>query len=1318
MASNYIQSVPKLKGRENYDEWSFAAENLLVLEGMIQYIKTPVPGAETKTADDERTKAKLILTIDSGLYVHIKETKTSLELWTKLKNMFDDSGFSRKICLLRHLISIRQENCDSMTNYVTQVVETAQRLKGTGFAITDEWIGSLLLAGLPEKYSPMIMAIEHSGIQITTDSIKSKLIDLEVSLNLDTNGAAFAANRPYSKTRHNTTNKNGRQQQQMSMASKMQSKKVIECYKCKEIGHFRNQCPLLQKTKQTNAFSVAFLNGQYNKSEWYIDSGASAHMTSNENWIENANFMPAMSEITVADSTKLPVMCSGDVKITTDRNYEITVKNVLCIPKLSTNLLSVSELIKNGNKVVFESNNCYIRNMKNDIVATAYLINGVYKLNLKTTDCMLAAPALASAELWHKRLAHINSGDLNKMKNGIVEGVNFSSPSDTKKENCVTCCEGKQTRLPFSHSEHTSTETLQLVHADVCGPMETKSIGGSRFFLLFVDDYSKMTFIYFLKHKNEVFQRFKDFKAMVENQQNRKIKILRTDNGGEFCNVVMDNFLANEGIIHQRTTAYAPEQNGVSERANRTVVEKGRCLLFEAKLEKKFWAEAVHTAVYLKNRCVTSSLVNKTPYEVWYQRKPDLSHVRLFGSPVMVHVPKEQRLKWDKKAKPFILVGYSDTVKGYRVYDPKKNIVTEKRDIIVMEGKHGIENPEENAIWIQNGEQNLTQREETETPHHMQESSIENRDSVGDSNVNESLSRSSTDSSAYMDPEETYVDTSTDSTTSTDISSGELQSLGVGEVVGNKRQRRPPNRFGYTNMCTSNNLPGPEEVDLSEALNGPEAEQWKLAMREELQSFEYNDAWELIDIPSDTSIVQCKWVFHKKLDVNDKVRYRARLVAKGFSQRSGIDYVDTFAPVVKHSTLRMLFALSTQWDMDITHLDVITAFLNGHLNENICMYLPVGFECTDKGKVLKLKKAIYGLKQSSLMWYERVKDCLCKLNFKMSSNEPCLFTKVSENVKIIVAVYVDDFLIFSNCKEETDNLKTVLSSQFQIKDLGCVKRYLGMRVHVDRKLNTVTIDQEQYIEQLLLKFGMFNCRSIDTPIECKLNLEKAENCLTDVPYQRLIGSLMYLAVLSRPDIAYSISYLSQFNNCYNESHFNQAKRVLKYLQKTKHYCLKYSKDNNVELEGFVDADWASDILDRKSYTGFCFTMAGSVISWQSRKQKTVSLSSTEAEYVALSEAAREATYLRNLMYEITGKLSIVKLHCDNQSALKLSSNHQSLNRTKHIDVRYHYIKDAIKDNVIHVKYVSTLDMPADLLTKGLLAAKHYKFLRMIGLVPN
>lgn len=1307
MAVNYIQSIPRLKGRENYDEWSFAVENLLVLDNLVNYIKSqPEAGFEAKPSDDAKAKAKLVLTIDPGLYVHIKETRTSLELWVRLKTMFDDSGFSRKITLLRHLISLRQENCDSMTSYVTQVVETAQRLKGTGFTITEEWVGSLLLAGLPEKFAPMIMAIEHSGMIITTDAIKSKLIDMEVSNNnMDSSGAAFAANRKSKFKNGGTSLTNTKVTMTSGKTDKTGS---VTCYKCKQVGHYRNKCPLLQKIKQSNAFSVVFLSGEYSKSEWYVDSGASAHMTANKEWIRNVNSTPFLSEITVANDTKVPVLCSGDVQISTNYDYDIMVKNVLCVPSLTTNLLSVSELIKNGNKVVFEANKCYIRNKKNDLVATAMSTNGVYKLNIKVADCMLTASTIASAELWHRRLAHINSSDLNKMKNGIVDGLSFPNSSDVTKAKCVTCCEGKQMRLPFSHIGQKSSETLQIIHADVCGPMETKSIAGSQYFVLFIDDHSRMTFIYFHKQKNEVFKIFKNFKAMVENQQNKKIKILRTDNGGEFCNLEMENYLVKEGIIHQKTNAYAPEQNGVCERANKTVIEKARCLLFDAKLEKKFWAEAANTAVYLKNRSITSSLGNITPYEVWYSRKPDLSHIRLFGSPVMVHIPKEKRLKWDRKAEMYILIGFSETTKGYRVYDPNKNDVSVKRDIIVIEeGKKSLESNKIETVWIQDDVQTEAHESSTKV--------LDGRDSVGESSISESLHDSDSSTSVYTDPcseDDDDDDTLTISHLETDISCSEL--LPHSEFVQGKRLRKTPGRYGFSHICVPSSSPEVEQIDFSEALNGPEADHWRRAMREELQSFKDNDAWEVVDKPSDGSIVQCKWVLNKKLDVNNDVRYRARLVAKGFTQRYGIDYENTFSPVVKHSTLRMLFALSVQWDMDITHLDVTTAFLNGNLKESIFMSFPEGFVNKSNGKVLKLKRAIYGLKQSSLVWYDKVKECLLNIGFKISKFEPCLFTKFSENVKLIVTVYVDDFLIFSNCTTETDKLKSFLSSKFKLKDLGPVRRYLGMRINVNKKCSTITVDQQEYIEQLLSKFEMSNCRPIDTPIECKLNIKKAENCAVNIPYQRLIGSLMYLAILTRPDLSYCLSYLSQFNNCYNETHFNYAKRVLKYLQKTKHYCLIYKK-NNLEMTGFVDSDWASDSMDRKSYTGFCFVMNGSVISWQSKKQKTVSLSSTEAEYVALSEASREAVYLRNLMYEITGRQYVIKLKCDNQSALKLATSHQAHTRSKHIDVRFHYVKDAVKNKLINIEYIPTQEMPADLLTKGLLSSKHYKFMHMLGI---
>lgn len=1312
-----MASVPKLRGRENYSEWVFAAENFLVLEGMSNCIK-----AEDSTVskeDDAKTKAKLIMTIDSALYIHIKQVKTTRELWLKLKNLFDDSGFSRRISLLRSLISIRLENSASMTSYVTQIIETSQKLIGTGFNINEEWIGSLLLAGLPEKYFPMIMAIEHSGISITADAIKTKLLDMEESGSGDTNrNSAFS-----SFHKKKTGNTYGNKQTPKT--------KVIHCYKCKQTGHYRNQCPnndkkSAEKTleyKRTNAFSAVFLNGNFSKHDFYVDSGASAHLIANEDWLRNVSHGQAIKEIVVANKQTIPVKCSGEVQILTSVNnsvYEIVVKDVLCVPSLTTNLLSVSQLIAKGNSVKFTDNGCEIYNTARDLVATACLVNGVYKLNMP--DCLSAAMVVTN-EIWHRRLGHVNSLYLNKMTDA-VEGLTLDRKTDITKSSCVVCCEGKQSRLPFPQKGTRSQELLQLVHTDLCGPMEKLSIGGSKYFMLLIDDYSQMTHIYFLKSKSEALHYFQQYKAEVENQLNHKVKSLRSDNGTEFCNKLFQEYLQQEGIIHQKSNPYTPEQNGSAERKNRTVIEKSRCLLFDAGLDKQFWAEAANTAVYLQNRTIAASLNGKTPFEIWTGSKPDVSHLRIFGSTVMVHVPKEKRLKWDKKSEKCILVGYPDNVKGYRVYNPRTKTVSTSRDVIIVENTLETESK---IVITEKSSEKLDKTQDASDVKKEDGRELSSADSVGDP---ESLEVSHVSDSTMKATNSTVIssqlsDDDDDTFLPCEVTNSSDSSLEQNDTVEWRRQpvrnRKKPDRYGFSHACgiiQDEDISG--ELVLREALNGPEREQWLAAIGDELQCFEDNGAWELVDPPKNGTIVQCKWVLRKKHDSDNNVSYRARLVAKGFSQKYGIDYVETFSPVVRHSTLRLLFALSVQLELDVTHLDVKTAFLNGELEEIIYMEKP---ECLDSqwNKVLKLKKAIYGLKQASRAWNKKVDSCLLSNGYTQSKLEHCMYIKNENQSKTIVTVYVDDFFIFSNNVVEVNRLKIALNKQFKIKDLGQVKHCLGMNINFNKTEGSVTLSQESYIDKLLNKFHMSECKPVDTPIEYKLNVGICENQNKNVnkhiPYQQLIGSLMFLSVLTRPDISYSVGYLSQFNNCHTEEHWSYAKRILKYLKKTKSFGIKYFKSGNSQIIGFVDADWASNIIDRRSYTGFCFLLCNGVISWECKKQKTVALSSTEAEYMGLSEACKEAVYLRSLQYEIANNMYTFKLFNDNQSAQKLTENPIFHKRSKHIDIRYHFCRECVSNKVVTVHYMPTTEMPADILTKGLCSNRHYNFMNKLGIVP-
>lgn len=431
-ANNYVASVPKLLGRENYDEWAFAAESFLIIDNL----KDCLDGVETDATKVSKARAKLILTLDSSLYVHVKDCQTAKDLWDRLKMLFDDRGFTRRISLLRHLISLRLENCNSMGHYVTQMVEAAQKMKGTGFSIDDEWVGSLLLAGLPEKFAPMIMAIEHSGISITTDAIKTKLLDMESETGKT--GSALVV-KHFSKIGNNAKNHTSVSHPHQS---NVKNKSDVQCYGCKQFGHYKNKCPNRNSGKQNSkdnrpgvsgVFSAVFLSGQFSRKDWYIDSGASAHITVLESCLDDCK-PSGIEHIVVANNTKVPIKCAGNVKIQTQvgrESYDILVKDVLCIPELTTNLISVSQLVKNGNKVHFESDVCKIFNTQNTLIATADLVDNVYRLNLNR----LSACFLTTADTWHRRLGHLNFTDLKKMFDGAVLGMN--STQKIKNNNCV-----------------------------------------------------------------------------------------------------------------------------------------------------------------------------------------------------------------------------------------------------------------------------------------------------------------------------------------------------------------------------------------------------------------------------------------------------------------------------------------------------------------------------------------------------------------------------------------------------------------------------------------------------------------------------------------------------------------------------------------------------------------------------------------------------------------------------------------------------------------------------------------------------------------
>lgn len=1069
-----------------------------------------------------------------------------------------------------------------------------------------------------------------------------------------------------------------------------------KCFNCGVRGHISKDCKSKKKSDdkdkdeskskpKTNAFYAFHANSANNASsksnEWYIDSGASRHMTANRNWLSNVKNSP-IAEITAANNSKMAVSACGSVALRVDSG-NIEIKNVLCVPELTNNLLSVAQIVENGNTVVFDRNGCSVYNEEDDLIVQAKVSNGVYKLENQNVSCMQAT---ATDELmtWHRRLGHINYADLRKMKNGIVDGISFAESSSGIAD-CEVCMEGKQTRASFNHTGSRAKNLLDLVHSDVCGPMENSSIDGARYFLTFIDDHSRKVFVYFLKAKSDVFETFKNFKQMAENQTERKIKVIRSDGGKEYCNHEFENFCKRSGIVHQKTNAYTPEQNGVSERMNRTLVERAKCMIFDAKLDVSFWGEAVNTAAYIINRSVASSLVDNTPEGIWTGSKVDLRGMRIFGSPVMVHVPKQRRRKWDTKSTKMLFIGYGENTKGYRCIDPLTKKIEHSRDVVFMETQAKViesDSIEIDEIVVSVGDAN-----------------DKNESSEEDESSEEESTRKPDSSNASNEPKPSDV----------------VQS----QVRRSSRIPKPIDygRFGYVTYAAMIDESGTDPITIDEALSRDDKSNWEAAMDSELLSLEENNTWTLVDLPPGRKAIRNKWVFKTKRDgQGNVVRHKARLVAKGCSQQYGIDYTETYCPVVRYTSIRYLIALAVKLKLHIDQMDAVTAFLQGDLSEEIYMLQPDG--CSDGSKrVCKLNKSMYGLKQSGRQWNKKLEQMLKSFGLRKSKVDPCVY--FAEDKQLIVAIYVDDILIFWRDAAIRDKLKAALCDAFHMKDMGMAKQCIGLNITYDES-GGIWLDQSKYIHDILARFGMSDCKPVKTPSDPnqKLSIEMCDSEDENseaYPYQEAVGSLLYLVQGTRPDIAFAVNDVSRFNNNHGKAHWAAVKRIFRYIKGTADLKIKYSGDS--ALSGFVDADWASDVDKRRSCTAYVFTMGGGAISWNSKRQATVALSSTEAEYMALSTAAQEAAWLRQFGDELDSSLKEkpIVIACDNQSAINLAETDGFRVRSKHIDIRHHHIRDKIEDETIEIRYLPTEEMVADSLTKAVASSKHQYCRNLMGL---
>ena len=937
----------------------------------------------------------------------------------------------------------------------------------------------------------------------------------------------------------------------------------------------------------------------------------------------------------------------------------------------------------------------------------------------------------------------------------MVSGLTLTSPS--QMPTCQNCTYGKQTVEPFPNkATRRAQEVPELVHSDVCGPFPTQAHNGEKYFVSFIDDYSRTIWIFGLRQKSDVFQTFKRFKALAENQTGRHLKILRTDNGGEYMGETMQNYLADKGIKHEPTAPYSPSQNGVAERGNRTIVEGTRTMLHESGLPKSLWLELAKTAAYLRNRAPTKALDGMTPLEAWSGSKPDVSHLRAIGCKALAHIPEERRNKLQPKASDCIMIGYDSHHTTYRLYHPASRRVVKSRSVTFFENNLPMgpvrRTPVEGEIEAEptispgpNDTSPILDHTDTPTdPSPPPKPPRAPRKPIVDPN-SAPTRRSSRDRapSDMLKQTEAYLRHESAKKEANRLTEEKRRQRREEKTKRNDMQTDDPTIDSADNHNTHEQahmallthvaftLIDGEPENYREAMKSEEWQEWNKAMEYEMDALEKNGTWELVPPPDDREPIGSKWTYRYKFNGDgDITKHRARLVAQGFSQQPGIDFNETHAPVARFESFRIILALAASEDWDIEQVDIKSAYLNGHLDEEIFMRQPEGFKVPGRETwVLRLFKALYGLKQAGRVWNKLLNQSLLSLGFSRCQSDPCVYIRNDDKGKAIIAVHVDDMLLATTQGGEMQRVKAQLHTlPFEIAELGEPDRMLGVTIARDRRARTISLSQSVYISKVLSRFNMTDANPISTPLDINVHLSK-DQCpaspeeeaeMSQIPYATAIGALMYAALATRPDIAYAVQHLSQFSSNPGPAHWTAVKRVFRYLKHSEHLALVYTGHKGDSAPtGYSDADWGSNVSDRRSTSGFVYFLSNAAVTWSSKKQPTVALSSAEAEYMALAHAAKEAIWLWTLLSELGYPVSSPShIHCDNHSTITLAKDPTFHARSKHIDIHHHFIRDHIENQNLITPYVATDDNVADILTKGLARPKHESFVRILGLHSN
>jgi hypothetical protein len=1346
---------------------------------------------------DQQLLSGLLSSITEELLLDVVSASTAKEAWDTLQRMFSSAVRARVVQVRIDLATTKKRDL-SAADYFRKIKGFASELAAADAPLRNDEVVAYLLAGLGSDYDPFVTSITTKTEALSLDDVYSHLLAFEarqlqnqtetrLNIGASANFAGRGGQAPRGRGRGAPPG-HGRgrwlapfQGRGGQSAPSYDRPKRPSCQICGRKGHTAVKCwhRMDESYQEEQPFAAAATTTSYNVDpNWYTDTGATDHITSYLDRLALREQYHGGETVQVGNGAGLQIMHIGSCSINT-ATRSLALVNVLHVPHISKHLLSVHKLARD-NHVFFEFHPYHF--LIKDIATRQVLLegrceSGLYPIKLSDIESFKQAliHVKASTDQWHARFGHPST----QVVRSILSLNNLPCSKESSHTICNACQLGKSHQLPYNNAIHRSTSPLQLVFSDVWGPAPI-SVGGYKYYISFIDDYSKFTWVYLMQDRTEVQRIFLQFQAHVERLLDTKIKCVQSDWGGEYQKL-HNQFFRSLGISHHVSCPHTHQQNGSAERKHRHIVEIGLALLAHASMPIKFWDEAFATAAYLINRLPTRVIDNLCPLERLFKALPNYNMLRIFGCACWPNLRPYNQHKLSFRSKACVFLGYSSHHKGYKCLDMESGRVYISRDVVFDEAKFPFAtNPSSNVEQPQNIPTTQPNRSSfslntnhvhllpaNPVPAALSDAEDHRRMSpepltgpaptflanagapASAPRVHQAASESPPSTPRARDPppdERAPVSSHHPTEASTELplvgsprepsaswdpspvrpAPAIHSGAAVPAAPAHRYETRLRNNIKQPKVRTDGTVTysavrtsDEEPTCYTNAKSHP---LWRSAMNEEFQALLQNNTWHLVPPRAGLNVIDCKWIFKLKRKADGSIdRYKARLVAKGFKQQYGVDYDDTFSPVVKPTTIRVLLSLAVSRGWSLRQIDIQNAFLHGHLNEDVYMKQPPGFIDSDHPTYLcKLDKSLYGLKQAPRAWFSRLSGKLLQLGFYASKADVSLFIFNKGGIQMYILIYVDDIIIVSSSSSATHRLLAHLQADFAVKDLGPLSYFLGIEVH--HTSTGLILTQHKYIQDILKRTNMASSNIVSTPMlpTDKLMLASGDPLSAEdsTRYRSVVGALQYLS-LTRPDISFCVNRVCQFLSAPTTAHWAAVKRILRYLHATSYLGLCITKTESSLLSAFSDADWAGNPDDRRSTGGYTIFFGGNLISWSSRKQPTVSRSSTEAEYKAVANATAEVIWIQVLLRELgISQHRPPSLWCDNIGATYLSANPIFHRRTKHVEVDYHFVRERVASRQLEVRFISSKDQIADIMTKPLPVTTFCNLRRNLNLVAH